>query len=196
MRIPLAGLRGASSLKSTRTTRWRRNEPRPKVHVGSACATRMEEWKPLDIATDEPQSEQRPQPTNEGLQTDAPTLQANFEASANHLEEVRLRHTEVLVTAGMLPETGLAEQHPERALAWVVNGINGRMNPDGLTIPLLGAEENAIQLHVKETEEATLVKLDVQDPEGPNLVREFPLPTEAAGSLSADFSHGRLTLRW
>ncbi len=164
--------------------------------MGSACATFMEEWKPLDIATDEPLSEHRPQPTNEGLQTDASTLQANFETSANHLEEVRLRHTEVLVTAGMLPETGLAEQHPERALAWVVNGINGRMNPDGLTIPLLGAEENAIQLHVKETEEATLVKLDVQDPEGPNLVREFPLPTEAAGSLSADFSHGRLTLRW
>ena len=164
--------------------------------MGSACANCMEEWKPLDIATDEPLSEEQPQPTNEGLQTDALTLQANFETSANHLEEVRLRHTEVLVTAGMLPETGLAEQHPERALAWIVNGINGRLNPDGLTIPLLGAEEEAIQLHVKETEEATVVKLDVRDPAGPNLVREFPLPTEAAGSLSADFSHGRLTLRW
>ena len=164
--------------------------------MGSACATRMEEWKPLDIATDEPLSEERPQPTNEGLQTDALTLQANFETTANHLEEVRLRHTEVLVTAGMLPETGLAEQHPERALAWVVNGINGRLNPDGLTIPLLGAEEKAIQLHVKETEEATVVKLDVQDTEGPNLVRELPLPVGVASTLSAGFSNGRLTLRW
>jgi hypothetical protein len=70
------------------------------------------------------------------------------------------------------------------------------MNPDGLSIPLLGTTEEAIQLHVKHTEEATLVKLDIKDPEGPNLVREFPLPTEAAGTLTADFSHGRLSLRW
>ena len=107
-----------------------------------------------------------------------------------------MRHTEVLVTAGMLPETGLAERHPERALAWVVQSINGRVDPDGLTIPLLGTQEEAVQLHVKETEEATVVKLDVQDTEGPNLVRELPLPVGVAATLTAGFSNGRLTLRW
>ncbi len=156
----------------------------------------MVEWEVLEISTEETPSELPGAASLDGLQADAASLQAEFETSSSHLEEVRQRHTEVLVTAGMLPETGLAEIHPERALAWVVQGINGRMNPDGLTIPLLGTTEEAIQLHVKHTEEATLVKLDIEDPEGPNLVREFPLPTEAAGTLSADFSHGRLSLRW
>ncbi len=158
--------------------------------------TCMVEWEVLEISTEETPSELPGAASLDGLQADAASLQAEFETSSSHLEEVRQRHTEVLVTAGMLPETGLAEIHPERALAWVVQGINGRMNPDGLSIPLLGTTEEAIQLHVKHTEEATLVKLDIEDPEGPNLVREFPLPTEAAGTLSADFSHGRLSLRW
>tara|TARA_B100000900_G_scaffold416231_1_gene450347 strand:- start:4291 stop:4761 length:471 start_codon:yes stop_codon:yes gene_type:complete len=156
----------------------------------------MVEWEVLEISTKDAPSEHPEAASLDGLQADAERLQADFETSLGHLSEVRQRHTEVLVTAGMLPETGLAEVHPERALAWVVQGINGRMNPDGLTIPLLGANEEAIQLHVKHTEEATLVKLDIEDPEGPNLVREFPLPSEASGTLTADFSHGRLSLRW
>ena len=156
----------------------------------------MVEWEVLEISTEESPSEQPQGASLDGLQTDAAHLQADFETSSGHLSEVRQRHTEVLVTAGMLPETGLAELHPERPLAWIVRGINGRMNPDGLTIPLLGTTEEAIQLHVKHTEEATLVKLDIEDPEGPNLVREFPLPSDASGTLTADFSHGRLSLRW
>mgnify|MGYP005687148217 FL=1 len=156
----------------------------------------MEGWKPLDFTGDEEAvvGEQPPMP--EGLETDAATLQALFESSNDHLADVRQRHTEVLITAGMLPESGLAEHHPERALAWVVEGINGRLNPDGLTVPLLGTHEDAIQLHVKQTEEATLVRLDIEDGEGPNLVRELPLPAEAASTLAANFSNGRLTLRW
>lgn len=164
--------------------------------MGSAVATFMDDWKPLNIESEEAAPHQGPTASLDGLQTDASTLQAHFEASTDHLEEVRMRHTEVLVTAGMLPETGLAERHPERALAWVVQSINGRMDPDGLTIPLLGTQEEAVQLHVKETEEATVVKLDVQDTEGPNLVRELPLPVGVAATLSAGFSNGRLTLRW
>ena len=100
------------------------------------------------------------------------------------------------MTAGMLPETGLAAQHPERALSWVVNSINGRVNPDGLTIPLLGAELQQIQLKTKHTEETTLVQLRVEDGELPPLVRELPLPAEAASSLQATFVDGQLHLRW
>ena len=156
----------------------------------------MDEWKPLDLTTEITDHEVVDPAAPEGLDTDAASLQAHFEASNDHLMEVRQRHTEVLVTAGMLPESGLAEHLPERALAWVVESINGRMNPDGLTIPLLGTNETAIQLHVKETEEATLVRLDIEDSEGPDLVRELPLPIEAAATLAANYSHGRLTLRW
>jgi hypothetical protein len=81
-------------------------------------------------------------------------------------------------------------------LAWIVQGINGRVDPDGLTIPLLGTHEEAIQLHVKTTEDATLVKLDIHDPNGDPLVRELPLPAEAKDTLQATFSQGRLHLRW
>ena len=49
----------------------------------------------------------------------------------------------------------LADRHPERALAWVVESINGRVDPDGLSIPLLGTNQDAIQLQVKTTEDAT-----------------------------------------
>ena len=156
----------------------------------------MDEWKPLDLTNVDMSHEALMPAVPEGLETDAPSLQAHFEVSNNHLADVRQRHTEVLVTAGMLPESGLAEHLPERALAWVVEGINGRMNPDGLTIPLLGTNEAAIQLHVKQTEEATLVRLDIEDTEGPNLVRELPLPTEAGATLAANYNNGRLTLRW
>ena len=65
----------------------------------------MEDWKPLDFTGDEEAvvGEQPPMP--EGLETDAATLQALFESSNDHLADVRQRHTEVLITAGMLPES-------------------------------------------------------------------------------------------
>ena len=157
--------------------------------------TRMDEWQPLDM-TAEDATPLPLEPAVDGLSTDAANLQAAFETTSTHLDEVRARHTEVLVTAGMLPETGLSERHPERALAWIVQGINGRVDPDGLTIPLLGTDEEAIQLHVKTTEDATLVKLNIHDPDGDPLVRELPLPAEANTTLKATLSRGRLHLRW
>ena len=156
----------------------------------------MDDWVALDIEVKEGASSGTKTPSIDGLRADAATLQAHFDTHVDHLEEVRQRHTEVLITAGMLPEAGLAEHHPERALAWVVEGINGRLNPDGLSIPLLGTDEKAVQLHVKQTQDATLVKLDVEDPEGPNLVRELPLPNDASASLTATFTEGHLVLRW
>lgn len=155
----------------------------------------MDEWQPLDMTTEDMPSTPL-EPVIDGLSTDAANLQAAFEMANTHLDEVRARHTEVLVTAGMLPETGLSDRHPERALAWIVEGINGRVDPDGLSIPLLGTHEEAIQLHVKTTEDATLVKLDIHDPNGDPLVRELPLPADANATLQATFSEGRLHLRW
>ena len=74
----------------------------------------MDEWSPLAI-------EQLPSTTNhhsdgpslDGFSPDASMLQAQFETESTHLTEVRQLHTEVLVTAGMLPEMSLAETEPE-----------------------------------------------------------------------------------
>jgi hypothetical protein len=164
--------------------------------VGSLLANSMDEWKPLDIATSSEGSQPPLTPETSGLQADAATLQAEFESIPNHLTEVKQRHMEVLVTAGMLPETGLAEVHPERALEWVLNGINGRLNPDGLTIPLLGAQPDQVHLQTKTTEEGTVVQLSIEDGDALPLVRDLPLPAEAGEHLQASFIDGHLHLRW
>ena len=164
--------------------------------MGSAGAKSMDEWKPLDIETTLQPTDEHPAPSLDGLSVDAAMLQSQFEGSSPHLDEVRQRHEELLVTAGTLPETGLAAQHPERALAWVVNSINGRINPDGLTIPLHGATLEDLELKTKPTQEGTLVQLNVADGELPKLTREFPLPADASLSLQASFVEGQLHLRW
>ncbi len=156
----------------------------------------MDDWTPLTVesAQDPPTDGQ---PVNvEGLAVDAATLQAHFEQQTTHLDEVKQRHQEVLVTAGMLPETGLAQHHPERALAWVVEGINGRLSPDGLSIPLLGTSLEHVELKSKVTDGGTVVQLRVNDELNDALVRDFPLPLEAASTLQATFVDGHLHLRW
>jgi hypothetical protein len=172
------------------------NKARPKVHVGSYAPSRMDEWTSLDIETVTTEPTKPEDDGLTGLSTDAATLQSEFEGRPTHLDEVKQRHLEVLVTAGMLPESGLADVHPERALSWVVNSINGRLNPDGLTIPLLGSSLENVQLKTKVTDEATVVMLTVEDGEHPELVRELPLPLGAASTLEATFHQGRLHLRW
>jgi hypothetical protein len=173
-----------------------RTNPRPKVHVGSSFRPPMDEWVPLDMNVESRPSQPSLKPTMEGLETDASALQAQFEQNATHLDEVKQRHLEVLVTAGMLPETGLADTHPERALQWVVQGINGRLNPDGLTIPLFGALPEQVTLQTKITEQNTVVQLSVSDGDAPALVRDLPLPIAAAATLEASFTDGKLHLRW
>ena len=173
-----------------------KSELSPKVHLGSSGPAVMDEWTSLAIENEKTHDGAAQEAVMTGLTPEAASLQAAFDARPSHLDEVKQRHLEVLVTAGMLPETGLAEVHPERALAWVVDGINGRVNPDGLTIPLLGALPEHVHLKTKVTEEATLVHLTVQDGEHPDLVRELPLPLDAASTLEATFNEGRLHLRW
>jgi len=157
----------------------------------------MDEWSPLVI---EQSTSTMKQHSNEeemdGFSADASMLQAQFETNDSHLSEVRQLHTEVLVTAGMLPETSLAESEPGRALSWIVESINGRINPDGLTIPLLGTTFDDIHLRFKTIADQTVVQLQVDDGDLPPLVKEIPLPEGASSNLSAVFSEGRLHLRW
>jgi hypothetical protein len=175
---------------------WEESEMHPKVHVGSSVPNFMDDWTPLDIETDAASEQKALEVNLEGLTVDASTLQAHFEQEESHLDEVKQRHLEVLVTAGMLPETGLASNHPERALAWVLSSINGRINPDGLTIPLLGTTPDRVNLQTKVTDNQTLVQLNIDDGDLPALVRDLPLPLEAAETLQATFVEGHLHLRW
>ena len=168
----------------------------PKVHVGSSVPFSMDDWTPLDIETPTSSTDEALEVNFEGLSVDASALQARFEQDETHLDEVKQRHLEVLVTAGMLPETGLAANHPERALSWVLSTINGRIDPDGLTIPLLGTTPDRVNLQTKVTDNETLVQLNIEDGDLPALVRDLPLPLEAAETLQATFVEGHLHLRW
>jgi len=158
--------------------------------------TTMDDWNELPLTTVEEEGNLPQQTPPQGLEVEASTLKAAFEHDSPHLNEVRERHIEVLATAGMLPETALASHTPERALSWLVSTINGRLHPDGLTIPLLGAQPDAIVLRSKQTDDATLVRLTVADGDETPLVRELPLPLEASGELTATLVNGYLHLRW
>ena len=122
-------------------------------------------------------------------------LHANFHDKASHLGEVQTMHEQVLVSAGMLPESHLAEAQPERQLKWMVEALHGKVNPDGLTIPLLGVTANDVELFLNNEGETTVLKLVVSDGDNDPLERELPLP-DALGPISANYINGRLHLRW
>lgn len=82
----------------------------------------MDEWQPLDLTTEDMGLEALSTSVPEGLETDAASLQAHFEVADNHLADVRQRHTEVLVTAGMTGEW------PRRTSPRTCTCLGGRRN--------------------------------------------------------------------
>jgi len=74
-------------------------------------------------------------------------------------------HTQVLISAGMLPESHLAETEPDRQLKWMVEALHGTVNPDGLTIPLLGVTAKDVAVFTKKEGENTLLRLVIADGE-------------------------------
>ena len=164
--------------------------------MGSSAPWVMDEWTPVDIE----EANEAP-PFAEGVEThglsvDAATLQASFEGEAAHLVEVRQRHEAVLVTAGMIPEHALAATQPERALTWVVQGLNGRIHPDGLTIPLLGSALEHVNLTTSTEGETATVRLTVSEDGHEPLVRDMNLPEKAINGFTATWVNGHLHLRW
>ena len=158
---------------------------------------RMATWEPLAVGTDPTQvtpGEMKPKTTGD-LTASVESLHSEFHQLADHLGEVQTMHEQVLVSAGMLPESHLAEVQPERQLKWMVEALHGSVNPDGLTIPLLGVTAKDVVLFTKKEGEITHLKLVIADGENEPLEREMPLP-EAADGLSANYVNGRLHLRW
>ena len=156
----------------------------------------MEQWQHMDISLNEPIDLVAEKPISNGLEVTPNLLHDQFQQQAEHLGEVAQLHTQVMVTAGMLPETHIAEVQPQRQLAWVIKELHGRLNPDGLTVPLLGADINQINLQVLRTETRATVKLTITEEKNSTFERLMPLPEEATGDINAHFVNGRLHLRW
>ena len=140
----------------------------------------MEEWEQVEI-----------QVVTDGLDASPSELHAAFEMSGDHLNEVRDRHTMMLVSSGEIPEGHMAEIAPERRLNWIIDELNGQRHNNGLTIPLLGSDASSIDLAKGEIEGHSILKLRV----GENFVRNLPLPAEI-DSIKATLKGGVLDLSW
>ena len=95
----------------------------------------------------------------------------SFHQQATHLHEVMDRHTTILVEAGKLPETHLANIDPQRKLAWMIEELNGNITENAITIPLRGAEVDDISWHVERNTQALAFSLKLE-----NFSREFDIP--------------------
>ena len=80
----------------------------------------MSEWKRLALTRDESDDEKE-----QDLSPTPQMLHDEFKQSAHHLHEVQSMHTHVLVQAGMLPETHLAEVNPSQRLDWILEELHG-----------------------------------------------------------------------
>ena len=139
----------------------------------------MEEWEAIDVEV-----------VNSGLDATPSELHAAFEMSGDHLAEVRDRHTMMLVTSGELPESHIADIAPERRLNWIVKELNGKRHSNGLSIPLLGADLESIDISKGELDGHSILKLKIG-----NFERKLPLPSEV-DSIKATMSDGILNLSW
>lgn len=139
----------------------------------------MEEWEAVDVEV-----------VNSGLDATPSELHAAFEMSGDHLAEVRDRHTMMLVTSGELPESHIADIAPERRLNWIVEELNGKRHSNGLSIPLLGADLESIDITKGELDGHSILRLKIG-----NFERKLPLPSEV-DSIKATMSDGILNLDW
>jgi hypothetical protein len=142
----------------------------------------MAEWQELEVSYEQ---------QSESLSIRPETLHAEFAIQADHLHEARDRHTMLLVTAGELPEANLAEIHPMRRLAWMVDDLNGLLHPDGLTIPLHGADLDMVELSIGEMNGLRSLKLRI----GSDFERIMPLPEDST-EPKATINDGKLELRY
>ena len=159
----------------------------------------MTDWELVDIFDDKPELivEEIDELDTGGLQSEVQDLHSNFWQEANHLKEVENRHLQVLVSSGMIPEDHISNTEPSRKLDWFVSELNGRVNPDGLSIPLKGLEIGDIEIHQMKNDDDVQIKLKLTEKDGQELERVFNLPNDSSdSSVQANFFNNRLYLRW
>ena len=150
----------------------------------------MSEWKRLALTEDKEEK------THEDDFSSAPQLlHQEFHEEAHHLHEVRAMHTHVLVQAGMLPETHLAEVDPSQRLDWILQELHGMRDPDGLTIPLKGVSSEDVEINIMSNDSETSVKLTIHEEGHQPFERVLPLMGEDL-NVRAHFVNGQLRLRW
>ena len=97
----------------------------------------------------------------------------------------------------MIPEYHISNTEPSRKLDWFVSELNGRVNPDGLSIPLKGLEIGDIEIHQMKNDDDVQIKLKLTEKDGQELERVFNLPNDSSdSSVQANFFNNRLYLRW
>ena len=159
----------------------------------------MTEWELVGLSDSKPEAivENLSNTDAGGLESEVENLHTNFWQEANHLKEVENRHLQVLVSSGMIPEEHIANTEPSRKLDWFVNELNGRFNPDGLSIPLKGLEIDDIEIYQMKTDEETQIKLKFIEKDGQELERVLNIPSDNNEStIQANFFNNRLYLRW
>ena len=150
----------------------------------------MSEWKRLVLTEDKEEKTQE-----DNLSSAPQMLHQEFHEEAHHLHEVRAMHTHVLVQAGMLPETHLAEVEPSQRLDWILQELHGMRDPDGLTIPLRGVSSEDVEINVMSNDSETNVKLTIYEEGHQSFERVLPLKGEDL-DVRAHFVNGQLRLRW
>lgn len=161
--------------------------------------TNMTSWKPVEIKTDDDSEITNYEQDNlaDSLSISPESLHQNFVESASHLNEVENRHKQTLVSAGMIPENHIANNNPEMALGWLIKELNGRMNPDGLTIPFNGITIDNLNIMSRDTANGVQIQVNVSEDNGEQLSREFTLPSDAKlANTRALFIDNHLYLRW
>ena len=159
----------------------------------------MTEWELVNLSDSKPEKivEDLSNIDAGGLESDVEILHTNFWQEANHLKEVENRHLQVLVSSGMIPEEHIANTEPRRKLDWLVNELNGRINPDGLSIPLKGLGIDDIEIYQMKTDESTQIKLKFIEKDGQELERVLNISSNNNESaIQATFFNNRLYLRW
>ena len=158
----------------------------------------MTTWQRVDISDEKVDfNDDNQQPGSNGLSTKPELLHADFNSDAHHLSDVQSQHKQVLVTAGMIPEEHIAHVEPSMKLEWMVNELNGRINPDGLTIPLLGVEQDQVELYSRQIDNSIVLKLKITEDDGDTLERELTAPEGVSiDNLTASLANNRLYLRW
>ena len=159
----------------------------------------MSDWELVDISATKPESsiEDEVEVNQDGLVSDVESLHSEFWRDAPHLAEVENRHIQVLVNAGMIPEEHIAATEPTRKLSWFVDELNGRVDPDGLSIPVKGLNIDDIIIHKKTKDDGVVIKLSFVEKDGQELQRELNLDSNPADfDFQANFYNNRLYLRW
>ena len=152
----------------------------------------MTEWELVNLSDSKPETivEDLSNTDAGGLESEVENLHTNFWQEANHLKEVENRHLQVLVSSGMIPEEHIANTEPSRKLDWFVNELNGKVNPDGLSIPLKGLEIDDIEIYQMKTDEDTQIKLKFIEEDGRELERVLNIPSDNSESaIQANFFH-------